>query len=127
MATAINRTDTVKTASGLVMIAAIWLIIAPFALRYTFLAEAAWNDILVGIAVVVLAAWKLGAPAVAAASWVNVALGLWLIIAPFVLGYQAVEAAYWNDVLVGLAIAGLATWSALASPERRRPAGGPPV
>lgn len=127
MATAMERTDAVKTASGLTMIAAIWLIIAPFALGYTFLAEAAWNDILVGIAVLALAAWRLGAPVAAGASWAAVVLGLWLIIAPFALGYQGLREAYWNDILVGLIVAGLATWAALATPAHHRPAGGPPI
>lgn len=32
--------------------------------------------------------------------WVELAIGGWLIAAPFVLGYEGV--AYWNDILVGL-------------------------
>jgi len=35
----------------------VWLIIAPFLLGYSALAAALWNDIIVGIVVVVLAGW----------------------------------------------------------------------
>ena len=40
------------------------------------------------------------------ASWTNVVLGVWLIIAPFLLGYSAETTALWNDIIVGLFIVG---------------------
>lgn len=36
----------------------VWLLAAPFALGYTATAAAMWNDIVIGIVVVVLAAWS---------------------------------------------------------------------
>jgi VIT1/CCC1 family predicted Fe2+/Mn2+ transporter len=36
----------------------VWLAIAPFVLGYTNIAAALWNDIIVGIAIIVLAAWS---------------------------------------------------------------------
>jgi VIT1/CCC1 family predicted Fe2+/Mn2+ transporter len=47
------------------------------------------------------------------ASGLNVLLGLWLLVAPFLLGYAEVGAAMWNDVIVGglvLALAGIRVW-----------------
>lgn len=41
-------------------------------------------------------------------SGINVVLGLWLVIAPFLLGYSGLTAALWNDVLIGALIAILA-------------------
>lgn len=41
-------------------------------------------------------------------SGINVLLGLWLVIAPFLLGYSGLTAALWNDVAVGALIAILA-------------------
>lgn len=38
------------------------------------------------------------------ASGLNIALGAWLIAAPFVLGYSDLMAAVWNDVIVGLVV-----------------------
>lgn len=45
----------VATASGLNVVAGIWLIIAPFLLGYSGITAALWNDIIIGIAVVVFA------------------------------------------------------------------------
>ncbi|SFQ02775.1 SPW repeat protein [Tranquillimonas alkanivorans] len=41
-------------------------------------------------------------------SGTNLALGIWLIIAPFVLGYSGLPAPLWNDLVCGLLIAILA-------------------
>ena len=112
----------VRTLSGLDLLAGLWLIIAPFVLGYSAIAEAAWNDIIIGVAVVLLAGSReLGRGyRVAWPSWINTALGLWLIIAPFVLGYSFVENAVRNDVILGIIIAVLAAWSALSTPHEDR-------
>lgn len=47
------------------------------------------------------------------ASWTNLVLGLWLIIAPFSLAYAGVTAAVYEDVILGIVIASLALWRAL--------------
>jgi hypothetical protein len=47
------------------------------------------------------------------ASGLNVLLGIWLFIAPFLLGYSDVAAALWNDIIVGaivLILAGIRVW-----------------
>lgn len=117
MAAAIERIrSTVKGVSGTNLAAGLWLIAAPFVLAYTGVTAAIWNDILVGLAVLILAWIRVAKPLEhEGASWTNVVLGLWLLIAPVSLGYTATSAALWNDVIVGLFVAGLGTWSALAS------------
>lgn len=44
------------------------------------------------------------------ASWINVALGVWLILAPFVLAYATV-AARWNSLIVGILLVALSLWA----------------
>jgi len=39
---------------------------------------------------------------------VNVVLGVWVLISPFVLGFAGLTAAMWNSVAVGIAVALLA-------------------
>lgn len=41
-------------------------------------------------------------------SGINVVLGIWLIISPFVLGYATSNAAEWNDIACGIAVSLLA-------------------
>lgn len=108
--------STVKGVSGTNIAAGLWLIAAPFILAYTGVTAAMWNAILVGLAVLALAWIRVAKPLQnEGASWTNVALGVWLLIAPFALGYTATAAAMTNDIIVGLIVAGLGTWSALAS------------
>jgi len=92
-----------------------WLFFAPFILSYGPLnGPAAWNSYLVGIAVVIVSAWALRAPE-HWEEWVNIVLGAWLVIAPFVLGfYPSLEAAAWNQVIAGLLIAADAIWALAA-------------
>ena len=52
-------------------------------------------------------------------SWVNVILGLWLIVAPFALFYRGISAALWDNVIVGIIIAVLAGWRALGKESLR--------
>ena len=122
MATTMEQARTrVKTASGLDILAGLWLILAPFLLGYTAITGALWNDIILGATVVLLAAsrefgqgYKVAWP-----SWINVLIGLWLIAAPFFLGYSSIVNATWNDVILGIIIAVLALWSALSTPHEK--------
>src|ERR1051326_5016395 len=49
-----------------------------------------------------------GASMTAGPSWVNVLLGIWVIISPFVVQFARLPAAMWNNVIVGIVIAILA-------------------
>jgi hypothetical protein len=109
---------TVKTLSWLVVLLGIWEVLAPFILGYSSKAGALWDAIILGIALIILAGWAALSnqdSTVKALEWINVALGVWLIIAPFVLGYYyiAIVAAIWNDIIVGIVVAVLAMWAAL--------------
>lgn len=41
-------------------------------------------------------------------SWISLALGVWLVVAPFVLGATDLPAAMWNHMTVGVLVAALA-------------------
>jgi hypothetical protein len=117
-----TRRNTVYGASGVNLLAGLWLIAAPWLLGYDELDEAVWNDVLIGGAVAVLALVRMWRPlTTATASWINLALGIWLIAAPWVLGYeddavvQNADNAQWNDVILGVAIALLALVSGAAA------------
>jgi hypothetical protein len=108
---------TQKTLSWLVALAGLWELIAAFTLGYSSSTAALWNAIIVGIALVVLGAWAAISNEQAtdrSLDWVNVVLGVWLIIAPFILGYRSIAAAMANDVIVGVIVAALAGWAVSA-------------
>ena len=52
--------------------------------------------------------------------WALLALGVWLIVAPFALGYSAIDAAVINDGTFGVLIVGLAAYSSGGTPARGR-------
>lgn len=109
-----NNRAQASTASWLNVLAGAWLIIAPFVLHYTN-ATTRTNDILIGVIVAVLALFRGAIPSKNTwLSWVNLILGLWLIVAPFILGY-ANTTPRWNDVIMGLIVGGLAAWSAYST------------
>jgi hypothetical protein len=115
----------VTTASGLNILAGVWLIIAPWVLSYSNQSNAVWNEVVVGAVIALVAAARVAAPRQwAELSWINATLGAWLIIAPFVLSYSSAGTPtariYWNDILLGAIVLVLALWSEMAGRRRGR-------
>lgn len=109
--------DQVRTLSGLNVLAGGWLIISPFLLNYSIDGNV-WQQVIFGVAVAAFGLVRLAAPSQAWASWVNAAIGIWMVIAPWAIAGTSL-AAKWNQVIAGLVIAGLALASA-ASTEAER-------
>jgi len=104
---------TQKALSWLVAIVGVWELVAAFVLGYSTTSAALWNAVIFGIALIILGIWA----AVSSREetdktldWINLAVGIWLILAPFLLGYTAVATAVLNDVIVGLVVVVLAGW-----------------
>jgi hypothetical protein len=106
----------VQTASGLDVLAGIWLIISPFIIGYGALTGATTNDVILGIVIGILAAIRFfGAYEAAFISWINVILGIWVLISPWVIGYSTHTGALANNIVMGIIVIILAAWSALAT------------
>lgn len=107
------------------VLAGLWLIIAPLVLNFTGNNAAQYNHIIVGIAVLVLAAIRAFDPDEREGiSWMNVILGLWMIVAPYLLGYANVNSARTNSLIAGAVILILAAFSAYETNEAHREQGG---
>lgn len=37
--------------------------------------------------------------------WVNIILGIWLILSPWILGFSGNGGATWNNIIIGLVVA----------------------
>jgi hypothetical protein len=106
----------VVLASGINLILGLWLIIAPFVLGCTSYRHSEWNSIVVGVIVAALAAIRIwGGRSASWLSWIIAALGLWMIVSPWIYSNSDVNAILWNDIIVGVIILVLGAWSALAS------------
>jgi hypothetical protein len=111
-----DRMGQVVVASGINLILGLWLIIAPFVLGFSGYRHSEWNCIVVGVIVATLAAIRIwGGRAASWLSWINAALGLWLIVSPWIYNNSNVNAILWNDIIVGAIIVVLGAWSALAT------------
>gem|GEM_PF-697315 len=107
-------------ASGINILAGLWLVLAPFALGFSGVEAAMWNSVVVGAAVAILAMVRVAKPLeFEGLSWLNFVLGLWLIASPFVLGFADLVGVMWNFVILGAIIFAMAAWSAMAT--RREP------
>jgi hypothetical protein len=89
----------------------LWLTFSPFMLGYPDpTGIAAINSHIFGAVVAVLATAALMRPRLWE-EWVNLALGLWLIAAPFVLGFGADQVAAINHILLGMLVTADALWA----------------
>jgi hypothetical protein len=100
----------------------IWLFISPWVLSTTGSADAARNAWIIGAAIFIVALIALGTPNNPTAEWINVVLGVWLFISPWVLGYTGVKDGSWNAWIFGVVTVILALW---ALQLRREVARGP--
>jgi sulfite exporter TauE/SafE len=101
-----------RYSSGLNVLLGIWIIASPFILTFTDNSSALWNDIIVGAVVLILGLVRLSSTRMTSwASWVNLILGLWMVVAPYVLTYSDITNALWNNIVLGIAVAILAAWS----------------
>jgi len=112
----------VRTASGLNILAGIWLIISPFVLGFYPEASPLWNTLIVGVIVAVFGAIRCANPdTTPGLSWLNLLLGVWLIISPFFLPqYRTAPSPVPNDVILGIIVAVLAIWSLASTPTWSR-------
>jgi hypothetical protein len=100
-----------RTAFDIVnIVAGLGLLISPWLLGFTAETYAAWNGWIVGAAVALIAVAALYA-FYEVEEWVNLVLGIWAVVAPWVLGFSAVTAAMWAHVIAGLVVAVLAAGS----------------
>jgi hypothetical protein len=113
-----------KWASWVNVILGAWLIISPWTMGYRTGASTA-EDVILGAAVIIVALVSMAAMSTAGA-WVNVILGIWIIIAPWVLGYaHARTGGPINEVITGVLVVVFALLR-LASGQRLVTAGASP-
>ncbi|HEY7118274.1 MAG TPA: SPW repeat protein [Tepidisphaeraceae bacterium] len=117
MAYAIKHRGQTETASGLDVLAGVWLLISPFVLAFGSSHTAATaNNVVLGIVIGLLALYRFFSPDKGVGvSWINVLLGIWVLISPWVVRFSAFQTATVNNVITGIIVILLAGWSALAT------------
>jgi len=94
---------------GLVL--GILMVLSPFALGFTGMTAAAVSAWVLGVASIVLFAVALFRPEEQWEEWVNLALGILLILSPFALGFTPVLGAAYAHWILGILIGLDAIWA----------------
>ena len=95
----------------------IWVLVTPGLNGHRLSAKLAANDVIVGI----LIAFFAGAALIVFRPWqesINMVLGAWLLVSPWVLGFQAVPSLMWGSVVIGVVVM---FCSAVALANKRSP------
>jgi hypothetical protein len=119
-----DRLTTLNTKESVIdvvnVVLGVCLALAPWALGFTTEATAAWTAWITGAAIALLALgalvafneWE---------EWINLALGVWAVIAPWVAAFSENTAARGMHIAVGIAVAVLAAarlWFVHRNPPR---------
>ncbi len=89
---------------------ALWLAVSPWLADYAAHDAATANAAVCGLALALVAHFGVSCDYLST-EWFNLAVGLWLVGAPFVLGFSADHVATVNTVLVGGFVALLSAWA----------------
>ena len=110
-----------KWAAWVSFVCGLWLIGAPFVLRYSG-NGARTDDIVFGILIAVFAFRAATAERAAWAAWLVFLAAIWVILAPFVIGYsRSAGRATNNDVITGMVVFVFALTRALSRSKRPVP------
>lgn len=96
-----------------------WLILAPFVGIGVVNDVAAWSSYVTGTVVAIIAIAAIIHPKMWE-EWVNLVVGFWLIIAPFLLGFTVQQGPTWNHFIVGLLISIDALWVMMQLPSQHK-------
>jgi len=98
----------------LTLLLAVWLFISPWVLSPMVSGAWAWNSWVVAVILAVLSIAAL-AQVAEWEDWVNLVLGAWLFISPWIYGYTATTNLSWNSYIVGVLVGLISIWGATAA------------
>jgi hypothetical protein len=97
-----------------------WVLLSPWIIPYVLgssvTGAAAWSHYITGLMIAATGIVAFGAYQIWE-EWVNILLGLWLVISPWVLNFTHVTVFTWNAVAAGAIVLTLSAWALLTAPE----------
>ena len=100
----------------LILLLGLWLFITPWVFTYPIPSPQAWNAFVAGAVIAILAAFELYQTYFWAVV-VNLLLGIWVAISPWVMKVSTDRELMWNELIVGVAVIVLALWEMRTDPE----------
>jgi len=109
--------ENVKLASGINILAGLWLFVSPWVYTVWHLHNA-WNAWIIGALIAIFAAIRVSSPdGTPFFSWINVLLGIWTFVSPWMYGYVGDTGRFVNSLCVGVVVFILAIASLRSSPR----------
>ncbi len=109
----------IRTASGLIVLSGLWLIVSPFVLSFAG-SVGMWDAIVVGVVGVILGGIQYANPeGNPVLSWLVVLLGLWLYFSMYLFGWTDIMRVFQDFTIVGAGFVIFGLWSALAHRTQR--------
>jgi hypothetical protein len=117
----VGHSRQVRIASGINTLLGVWLIISPLVLLYSVEnLLSLWSSVIAGALIAIFGIWRSRSPREhATLSWINIVLGAWTAISPWVFNLPS-DAPLWNNLIVGIVVVVLAIWSGSATITDRR-------
>lgn len=113
-----------QTTSAVTALLAAWLIVSPWLLGIpsgtlaTPPIDFALDIVVIGSLLLAASAMRINLAKTVPFNWLEVILGVWLILSPWMFGYGSGDVQTWNCVAVGAVVAALATLSLASSAFR---------
>lgn len=104
----------IRIASGINVLSGLYLLCLPWTLHYIAAdPSAALGSVAIGALMAIIGFVRISSPRrMAALSVINLALGFWTLISPWVYGFTLEAARTWSSVLIGIIVMLCAAWSA---------------
>ena len=99
-----------------ILLLGLWLIVSPWAFSYPEGSPQMLNALVSGLVIAVLAAFDLYTTYFWAVV-VNLLVGVWVAVSPWVLRLADQRVVMWNELIVGIAVVILALWELRTDPE----------
>ena len=100
----------------LILLLGLWLLVSPWAFSYPGGSPQMLNAFVSGLVIAVLAAFDLYKTYFWAVV-VNLLVGVWVAVSPWVLRLADQRVVMWNELIVGIAVVILALWELRTDPE----------
>jgi hypothetical protein len=100
----------------IILLLGLWLIATPWVYAYPDASPQMTNALICGVVIAVLAAFDLYKTYFWAVV-VNLLLGIWVAVSPWVLRVADRHTVVWNELIVGIAVLVLALWELRTDPE----------
>ena len=110
--------DSSKATAGINILLGIWMFLSPWVYSAAGYGSA-WNSWIVGAIIALVAMFRLSNPVTGRGlAWINVILGVWLFMSPWIYGYTANMGRFVNSLCVGLVVVVMSIYGASAHGDR---------